>query len=81
MDLNHRPQGYEPRKLPTALPRYIYIAELAGLEPAISAVTVLRDNHLHYNSKKAPITKPFKAVLFRCEAACLTSFARKSKAR
>ena len=47
------------------------IAELAGLEPAISAVTVLRDNHLHYNSKKAPITRQSKAVLFRCEAACL----------
>lgn len=29
----------------------LQVTELAGLEPEISAVTVLRDNHLYYNSK------------------------------
>ena len=32
-DLNHRPPGYEPDELPTALPRDIMVPE-TGIEPA-----------------------------------------------
>ena len=39
MDLNHRPPGYEPDELPTALPRDVHFSAASGTAPEVLVTT------------------------------------------